>query len=281
MERAPDHRSEVVVLAGGVTTLLALSAVFALAHHGENVMLWYANYIIPVGALMVGLVAASGYGAAAWFTGLKMTRRLIWSVVGQLAVAYFIAQYEEYPSSSGMGFWAWFDASTRAIAWGHANGLVGEPLGVLGYGLRLLEVIGFVAGGLAVPLALRNYSYCDPCRSYRRRSTLAMIPGGRQELGDGGLASLAAIYEAAGGGEREVFHRELAGRGSLRNKRQTRKLPARITVSLRRCPRCAGGGLEASVGQGRGRNVSIHHLPPLPLDGERVRALFDEPPARA
>ncbi len=88
-----DHRGRLVLLAGSATTFDALTGVFAAAHAGENIMGWYADYVLPVGALLVGMVAASGYGIAAWVTGLKMTPRLMWSVAGELALSYFIAQY--------------------------------------------------------------------------------------------------------------------------------------------------------------------------------------------
>ena len=110
--RGTDHRSEIVTAAGAATTLLALAAVFALAHDGTERHGLVRELRHSGGALLVGALAASGYGIAAWFTGLKMTRRLILSVIGQLVLSYFIAQYEEYRHAvpgGEIGFFAWFD----------------------------------------------------------------------------------------------------------------------------------------------------------------------------
>src|SRR4051812_17886967 len=68
-----------VVLASGLTTTtVALFGAWAAQKYGdENIMGWYANLVIPVGALLIGLVASSGYGIASWFSGVKIHRWLL------------------------------------------------------------------------------------------------------------------------------------------------------------------------------------------------------------
>ena len=290
VEAPTDRRSELVLLAGGVTTLVALAGVYALARTGTNIMGWYANYVIPIGALVVGLVAASGYGVAAWMSGLKMNTRLMWSVVGQLALSYLIAQYEQFrsfvPETSDLGFWAWFDESTRAFAWERRGGVGGQPLGVLGYGLRALEVVGFVGGGVLVPLGLRSKPYCDPCRSYKRTRRIAALAAGVQQRTFGrvnaaandeehgrGMENLTALFGAAASGERARFEEELLHRST--GSRAAGKLTGHIRVSLVRCPRCSDGGLEAALVTGQGNNIRVTRIGAQPLDKERVKDLFD------
>jgi hypothetical protein len=54
-----------VILAGLLTTALALLGVYVLDAKGDfNIMGWHLNYVIPGGAIIVGLVASSGYGVA-------------------------------------------------------------------------------------------------------------------------------------------------------------------------------------------------------------------------
>jgi hypothetical protein len=174
--RDSDHRSQIVTAAGAATTLVALAGVFALAHHGTNIMGWYGYYVIPAGALLVGAIAASGYGIAGWYTGLKMTRRLMWSVIGQLVVSYFIAQYEEYRHAvpgGEIGFWTYFDLSTRAFSFADHRGEPGTPFGVWGYAMRALEIGGYALCGWLVPAALGAKPYCDPCRTTPRRPPTA------------------------------------------------------------------------------------------------------------
>ena len=66
----------IVVLAGVATTMLALLGVWWLDNHTESVhvMGWYADYVIPAGALLIGLVAGSGYGIASYLTGFRIRR---------------------------------------------------------------------------------------------------------------------------------------------------------------------------------------------------------------
>jgi hypothetical protein len=278
--KAVDHRSEIVTAAGAVTTMVALGVVFALARDGTNVMGWYANYVIPAGALLVGAGAASGYGIAAWFTGLKMTRRLIWSVIGQLLLSYFIAQYEEYRHmmpGGEMGFWAWFDAMTRAFSFANHDGTPGSPFGVLGYAMRALEIGGFVLGGFAVPAALRSKPYCDACRTYRRTKEIAVIRGGLP--GDSGSEGIAAVYAAAAATDRTALEKAIAEHGPLSDRRNAIRVSSRIHVWAVRCPQCAAGYISAARVEGFKNQVRRYALRPLPLEGDAMRTLFGEPSA--
>jgi hypothetical protein len=287
-EPSSDHRGRIVVLAGSATTLVALAGVFAAARHGENIMGWYANYVIPAGALLVGLVAASGYGIAGWVTGLKMTPKLIASVVLELTVSYFIAHYSEfsrlYDDASIGDFFRWFDESTRAFCWSD-HGKVGEPLGLLGYGLRALELVGFVGGGAAVPIILRAKPYCDPCRIYKRTRSVVTLAAGvpqgvfkrsSQEERDaamtGAIGGLNAILDAAGSGDRTRMRGELAARAAGKG---AHKLTAHVLVSLQRCPRCSDGALVASLVLVNGNQRKIQKLKTLPLSPDQLRPLFD------
>lgn len=288
IDPSSDHRGRIVVLAGSATTLLALAGVFALARHGENIMGWYANYVIPAGALLVGMVAASGYGIAGWVTGLKMTPKLIASVVLELTVSYFLAHYSEfsrlYDDASIGDFFRWFDESTRAFSWSD-HGKVGEPLGMLGYGLRALEIVGFVGGGALVPAILRAKPYCDPCRTYKRTRLVATLPAGvaqgilkrssaeeREAAMAGAITGLNAIFDAVGSGDRTRLEGEIAARAWGKG---AGKLTAHATLNLQRCPRCADGALVASVVLVNGNQRQVKHLKTLPLPPDQLRPLFD------
>ena len=286
-----DHRGTIVLLAGSATTLLALAAVFALNHHGVNVMGWYANYILPVGALMVGMLAASGYGIAGWITGLKMTPRLIASMLAELFVSYLLAHYSEYSQlvdgGSIAGFFDWFDQSTRSFRWDD-HGHVGEALGALGYGLRALELVGFIGGGAAVPLILRGKPYCDPCRTYKRTKMLAVLPAGvsirafrrtkaeeREAVANSAQQGVEVIFDAAHNGDRARLQAEIEARGPLARQRAAQRLSARVTIALHRCPKCADGALVAAIVTGQGNQRRVRHLKSHALPPDRMRPLFD------
>jgi len=268
-----DHRWQIVVAGGALTTVATLACVLALAHAGTNVMGWYANWVIPIGALLVGICAASGYALAAWLTGLKLTRALVLGIFGLLAASYMLAQYEEYRSFGvDVGFFTWFDAVTRAFSFESHDGAPGSPFGVLGYVFRALEIAGFAFGGVLLPLALRNKPHCEPCRTYKRTYPVAWVPGGLAD--DGAVATLDAMFASAGTGDRTAFDRA-RGSAPLAARNAVNRHDLRVGVSIVRCPRCANGALIATRYQGHGKHVQTSVAAQLPLPGDRVRALFD------
>ena len=79
-----------ILLCGLGTTALTLIGVFLLDRFAPdvNIMGWYANKILPAGAILVGIAASCGYGIAAWFSGLKMSNRMMWLILGLQTCAY-------------------------------------------------------------------------------------------------------------------------------------------------------------------------------------------------
>lgn len=99
---ATSIRGQLFVLQTGLaTTALALGGVYWLSHYADtDPMGWYGGRIIPAGAICVGTVAGSGYGAASWWTGVKIGRGLLYAVCALLIVAYFVAQFINTKNSS-------------------------------------------------------------------------------------------------------------------------------------------------------------------------------------
>src|SRR6188768_690399 len=106
-----------VLAFGALSTLLTLTAVYLISKYGdENVMGWYVNYILPAGAILVGIAASTGYSAGAWWTGLRVRGNLLWSILCLQLAAYFIAQYVEFrvngpfftEAGTPIGFWEYY-----------------------------------------------------------------------------------------------------------------------------------------------------------------------------
>jgi hypothetical protein len=96
LQYAPQAKSPTrvvpIILAGVLTTALALLGVYLLDAKAEfNIMGWHLNYVIPGGAIIVGLVASSGHGLASYFTGLKIRKGLLWMILLLQLGAYFAA----------------------------------------------------------------------------------------------------------------------------------------------------------------------------------------------
>ncbi len=284
-----------VLAAGLVSTALALAGVWALSRFaGENVMGWYADYVLPVGAILVGIVASSGFGAGSWTTGAKVTGLLLLGVAAILLGGYWGAQYIEFRllfpdgatrDGTAVGFFDFYDAVTRSFAWVE-HGKKGSQLGAWGYALRVGEIVGFSGGGLAIPILLRKMPYCRACGVYMRSPVVALLPAGiepkrvskkkveelaaRESQANAAYAraqeGLARLLEAGKKGDAAAFAAAVAEEGPLSRKRATGKLSARVQVKVVHCARCAAGDLHASVLAGQGKRLKVTPLAAQPLE---------------
>ena len=273
-----------VLLAGLLTTALTLFAVHWLDANTDDfhIMGWYANYVLPVGALIVGLAAGSGYGIASWSSGVKIGRSLLWIIVGLQAAGYFGAQYVEFRAmglefqdGTPVGFFEYLDIAARSFAWQGKNGTEGEPLGIWGYAFRLLELAGFVGGGLVVPAALRSQPYCEGCQVYLRGKEIVLLPAGvlprkvkkkdvegqaayereREEAAKQGQALLDEMAEHATSGRAAELTRLVETHAQ--QKKEYGKLERRIGLRLYHCRGCRTGILDAQLSEGHGNQIRV------------------------
>jgi hypothetical protein len=261
--------------------------------------------VLPAGALLVGIVAASGYGVSSYLTGTKMTGVLLVTVLVLLAASYFAAQWIEFrllfPSgavdSDGaeVGFWTYFDFTTRAMYWKASRGgdADGSPLGAWGYALRALELVGFVGGGALVPIVLRKLPYCTSCGVYQKTRELALLPAGvpRQSISKKKVeetqayqqastsayaaaeAAMQAMLAAAAGRDGAALASEIAKAPKV-SRLRAGKLTARIGVYLVHCPRCHDGRLKTAVFSGSGQQVRRIELAEQPMESAVVSAFL-------
>lgn len=293
---ARSNAAPLVVASGAATTLLALAAVWALSTFaGENVMGWYADYVLPAGALLVGVVASSGFGVASWVTGTKITGKLLVAVGLSLFAGYWGAKYLEFrvafPDGASFadgtpaGFFDWYDFVTRSFAW-NEHGKLGKPLGALGYALRVGEIVGFSAGGLVAPFLMRRMPYCTSCGVYMRQTVVAVVPAGvvpkrikRKDRAAAtaqeaeartayarGAAGVERIVAAARAGDAAAFGAAVAEVGPLSARRATEKLSTRLHVRVVQCRRCAAGALHVQQLTGQGQQLRSQLLAEHPLE---------------
>jgi hypothetical protein len=277
-----------IVIAGGVTTTVAaLITVYYLNRSAEvNVMGWYLDYLLPAGAMLVGLAAGSGYGIASWYTGTKIRRRLLGSIVILQLLAYAGAEYLEFASLGPLQlpgenhiltFPEYFDYQARHFAWKKEDGKTGEALGEWGYFFRTLEVAGFALGALIVPAALFKKPYCEKCEVYMRtralRKIAASIPIRKVKKSDAvgqgeyvqqqdqaftaAAGQLKTLCACGAAGDVEGYRQALA---SISGQKASDKLPKRLALRLVRCPRCDSGYLLIQLITGRGKTLKITDL---------------------
>jgi hypothetical protein len=291
-----------VLYSGLATSALALLGVHLLDVYTTdfNIMGWYADYLIPVGAVLVGVAASSGYGLASWLTGVKISHSLLWAVMLIQLLVYFAAQYIEFSHlhlihrSNGrpVGFFEYYDLMARSFAWKHEHdGGSGQPLGIYGYFFRFLEIAGFVGGGLIVPALLRKAPYCQACRRYMQTRALGTIAASvpakkfkksdtagstahqteQQQAFDRGKRIAEILQSMSTEGRSAEFQQTLAELAPA--KKQAVRLPRRITVHLIACKQCRSGGLLLKLVSGHGKQIKTVPMAQNDLAPDFVRSI--------
>lgn len=318
LESAPidEHDSHLgkpyvsVLMSGVLTSAVTLAGVYCLGRDDFYIMGWYANYVIPAGAIIVGVAAASGYAVASWLTGTRISRGLLLAVLFLQAVAYVTAEYVEYRDAvdtlrqHGMligpepSFAQYYDFKARSFAWkgqGAMNQLP-EPLGGWGYVFVLLGAAGFILSGLIAPAVLRSVPYCERCQRYMTTMQLGALPAsapltkfakrdqaaqeahGRKDEQAAANAddAIARLRGAVAEGRADSVKRELLAAGVAK---ANEELPKRVRVSLIWCKSCEEGRIALVLASGQGKAVQVMKLAEDPVSAAFVGAILAKPTA--
>ena len=292
---------------GIITSMVALAGVYWLDKNVPDfhVMGWYANYVIPVGAIIVGLAAGSGYGIASWLTGVRISRSLLWTVLLLQTAAYVGAEYVEYRDvmgqfeKAGVGlvqdqrlptFLEYYDFKARSFAWKAKNGNGAGSAGWLGV------LLCSPRGGGVHPGRVPRPSHPDRDALLRRLSALHEPQGARrgprsrarQEDCQEGHGCTGGLRQGTGGGGRErgsgsrrlreasaagnvdAFTQELAASASGK---LDKKLARRVVVSLTWCKSCESGRIALTLVSVLGDQVTQVPMADTTVSPEFVRAL--------
>ena len=286
-----------VLGAGLLSSGLALALVWWLNRTFPelNVMGWYMWFVVPIGSLIVGIAAGSGYGLASWITGARTTAAVVTLVALLQACVYFTAQYVEfhslelaYEDGSKVEFWTYFDVTTRAFAFKQKGPEEPEPLGALGYGIRALEITGFVLGGMVVPIGLWTHPYCGRCARYKRRRDLGCIAASAAKAGllakkpsqgeqlraeaaakTAGALAVENLLKLAQEPDSVAFRAALAA--ATADTKQASKLPKHFEIRVTHCPSCHEGDFEILLRETEGNDTSVTELGSIPMPPDRIR----------
>ncbi|MGA2233084.1 MAG: hypothetical protein ABSH22_19450 [Tepidisphaeraceae bacterium] len=286
-------------------------------HGGLNIIGLYADGIIPIGAGLLGMVSASGYALAAWFLGCRIGPRLLCAIGMLTLLAYFGMQYIEFKAQGPLvfsdtgqpvSFLQYYDLTTRALHFEDTSSSrpadVPHPaqeetpgLGLLGYGVRVLEIAAFSLGAVGTPIiALRRKRFCGPCERYYTTFNLAVLPasvplkkvlgvfspskavldGEHAIAGEQALEVVQSLVNALENNDPFEFNRicdELQA-GS----RAAKKLPRRIALLLSRCRQCGQAVFHPTMYTGiDARKTTRKEVLAMPLDaeiGDAIRPRF-------
>jgi hypothetical protein len=273
----------IVLMSGFLTSLLTLAGVYWLGKNANDfhIMGWYANYVIPAGAMIVGIAAGSGYAVASWLTGVRISRGLLLAVLLLQTGAYIMAEYVEYRDvmdglrQRGLviapepSFVQYYDFKARSFAWkkqGPGN-QAGQPLGGWGYVFVLLGAAGFILSGLIAPVVLSAAPYCERCQRYMKSKVLGVLPASvaakkiakkdeaaqeahakeQEQAAASADEAVARLHAAIAEGRTDTVKEELLAAGAIK---ANEKLPKRVRVSLTWCKGCQEGRIITTLVSG-------------------------------
>jgi len=169
-----------VSVIGIATALLVAVAETVVANlTGFNLFGFSFFVIIPVGALIVGVAAASGYYFGCKYFQLRPGFFLVAQMIIVAAATNLLIYYLEYQTlvlddgvraSSIVTFSQYLDVSLtqQELRIGRGATPTG-PIGQFGYWLAIIEFVGFLVGGLFVVLMLFIAPTCKSCNLFYRR----------------------------------------------------------------------------------------------------------------
>jgi hypothetical protein len=251
----------IVYLSGLGTSALVLWLVHYLNESQDfNIMGWYANGILPVGALLVGVASGLGYAVASRVLQVKLSRAFVCGMLTTAVLDYIAAQYLTYAHiierlhvpPERFGFTDYIRHICEGMAFkDRVTGKPGSPLGMWGYLFKLLEMAGYALGAMVPSMTVFGMPYCKKCQQYLKAHRTGHMHSpdlwsSVKKLGK--KERLAALQSAIGALTARA--NEIAGQIAAAPLAETeaaiaaldpaarKDAAARITFSLKKCPRC-------------------------------------------
>jgi hypothetical protein len=219
---------------------------------------WMANFVIPIGAIACGFVAAVGYWAGSRLFHHRPTRLLLVNIVLVSLGTFFSIHHLDYnhafvgdrPLANVMSFPDYLMAVTEHMTY-KSSSSSGEPmeLGKLGWGVAALQVAGFCAGGFIVYRLLVAVPYCNRCSKYFNVLWKRTIRWKDVELMNRSYAASARLLQA---GQLQPAVNEFA---AVPNQSKFRA-KALLTMDLRKCPTCDNRLIKLIAQKMNGRNFT-------------------------
>jgi len=196
--------------------------------------------IIPLGAMLTGAAAASGYYSGSLLFHTRPTWLLLVQVIIVAALAQIAIYYSEYSTfvldngirvADRVGFFDYLDIrlTTTHLRIGRALIDTGE-VGSFGYLLTLIQFVGFILGGMGAYFFLKVHPACQGCSRYLRQ-----LATGKQHFND--RKAFATYYD-------NVFGHRYDWRAFAKwmrhdpGKKQVREGTILATSTLHGCPHC-------------------------------------------
>jgi len=172
---------DLLIVAAGFATSAATTLVIWLCLHFLHFAIYSFSYwFIPIGAIICGMAAGSGYYFAAQELNHKATRLVLANLLSMSVATFFVVQYLNYYYldvngqyvRDALSFPVFLDIVIRHSTVGLAFGPQSGALGVFGYLLVLLPIGGFAIGGWFLYSRLQVLPWCERCGIYLQPALL-------------------------------------------------------------------------------------------------------------
>jgi hypothetical protein len=227
---------------GAITSIITAVILAAIELRFDlSIYSWMVWFIIPVGAICCGFVAASGYYLGARLFNHRPTGILLLNMVAISIATFFLIHYLDYffleidgkAVRDLISFSQFLDIemSHTAVQFNVRAHPVGGAvqLGTLGYLYALLQMLGFAFGGVGVYLYLKSLPYCDSCSKYLAKKGIQTrytahadvlteaVKEIMQRLSEKRFQEAIAVHSRAAGVE--TFQKELVLRSQMQIKK--------------------------------------------------------------
>ncbi len=213
-------------------------------------------FVIPVGAIVSGLVASSGYYFVARILNHRPTRLLLLNILIGAVATFFLIYYFQYLTQTAngkhvaelMSYPQFVNTSLRSTVLQLDSDSTGASgaLGGWGYLFALLQVAGFAYGGFAVYRHLSTKPFCDRCSRYMawQGKQIRYAPNND----DSKTAMQNISRELASGAMSEA----IAEANALGNPKRQKEDRLRTWTTIKHCKKCDRHWAKFMVQQKRG-----------------------------
>ena len=247
----------VTALGIGTTVLTAVGLVYLELRYDCAIYGFVYGFVLPFGALLSGMVAASGYWIGSRIFSYRPGRIALANMLAVSVANFFLIYWLKYThlkvDGESIRDWMPFAAYLRFTLTHTAlrdTHFPGDPinLGVAGYGFALLLMAGFALGGWFVYAITRSAAYCEACSLYmQKQGSQTRYFVSREEM-----AGCGARFKAEAG--RGRFRKAMELHAAAGTRQAGANTGYSIAIEVSHCSRCGEQWLEL-VGKQRVNNA--------------------------
>jgi hypothetical protein len=263
-----------VLQTGLITSGLAMFGVYVLATRINDLHLMgtYWPRYVPMGALVVGLIAGSGYVLASWWFGVQVTVRMLLVILLLQLGVFFASHYADFETldlvyrdtGDAVTFRTYFHYTTVRL--GTSDDFAPSPPPLRGYLIRTGEALVFSLGGLVSVLVLFGRPKCGACGGLLRRRTLGTIAApAPPDL-------IKRLEDRAKAGDVKAFSEEIAAHEKL----VSAEPESNVELRLYRCEVCGSAFMEQSP-RDRRTPIDTDSAKRVDVNADFARTLFGTP----